>query len=488
MSGMSRVVMRNLVFGVAGEAISGALNFLTLILVARALGTAEFGVFSYILAFVGIFQLFADLGLTNTLVREIARERERVAEIMGALRPLAWISSLVIFALIAALGWPLSATAEIYQATLLLGLAVLATFHSFSYASVCRAFEEMGYNAAGNITHKVLQIVLVMLALFMDTGVVGVAAAMLAANLYQWLFFHIVVRRRYVPNLRWRVDVVYWHYLLLEAIPIGMAMVFRRANQQVGTLVLTALATSTSVGLFNAAYKIVQMIDMIPFTLSLPFFPPIARLARESPQRLFALLERVWRIFMIIAAPLMVWLFVMAPRLVELMFGAQYAAATDTLRILTFAVLFLFVTALYAYLFSALQRQRFYTISSGLCLLANILLGVLLIPYYGHMGAAVAALAGEAIFCASGAWLLYGLGLRLSVLRVFGIPLLLALVIVPILWWALSLSLIAAIACSAFYVVLYLVLVIVTGTLRSEERTFLIAFVLRRPAPLSETI
>ncbi|MDO8412570.1 MAG: flippase [Gallionellaceae bacterium] len=485
---MSRVVMRNLMFGVAGEAIAGVLNFLTLILVARALGAAEFGVLSYIMAFVGVFQLFADLGLTNTLVREIARERERVAEIMGALRPLAWASSLFVFALIAALGWSLSATTEIYQATLLLGLAVLATFHSFSYASVCRAFEEMGYNAAGNISHKILQILLVMLALFMHTGVVGVAAAMLAANLYQWLFFHIVVRKRYVPNLRWRVDVAYWRYLLLEAIPIGMAMVFRRANQQVGTLVLTALATSTSVGLFNAAYKIVQMIDMIPFTLSLPFFPPIARLAKESPQRLFVLLERVWRVFMIIAAPIVVWLFIMAPRLVELMFGAEYAAASATLRILTFAVLFLFVTALYAYLFLALQRQRFYTISSGLCLLANVLLGVLLIPHYGHTGAAVAALAGEIIFCGSGAWLLYGLGLRLSLPRVFGIPLLLAITAVPVLWWALTASLVGAIACSVLYAVLYLGLVVLTRTLRNEERAFLIAFVLRRPVPSSEAV
>ena len=136
MSGVSTVVMRNLLFGVSGEAISGALNFITLVLIARSLGTAEFGDFSYILAFVGIFQLLADMGLTNTLVREIARERERVAEIVGALRPLAWVSSLVIFLVIAALGWPLSANTNIYQATLLLGLAVLATFHSFSYACV----------------------------------------------------------------------------------------------------------------------------------------------------------------------------------------------------------------------------------------------------------------------------------------------------------------------------------------------------------------
>ena len=487
MSGVSTVVMRNLLFGVSGEAISGALNFITLVLIARSLGTAEFGDFSYILAFVGIFQLLADMGLTNTLVREIARERERVAEIVGALRPLAWVSSLVIFLVIAALGWPLSANTNIYQATLLLGLAVLATFHSFSYACVCRAFEEMGFNAAGNVTHKLLQIALVMLALHLNTGVVGVAAAMLAANIYQWIFFRMVVRKRYVPNLRWRVDFMYWRYLLVEAIPVGIAMVFRRANQQVGTLILAALSTSTSVGLFSAAYKIIQMIDMIPFTLSLPFFPHISRLARESPAQLFTLLERVWRLFMIIAAPIAIWLFVMAPRLIELMFGESYSAATSTLRVLTFTVLILFITALYAYLFLALQRQRFYTISSGLCLAVNILSGIVLIPYFNHLGAAMAALTGEIIFCLSGAWMLYGLGLRLSIMRVVVAPMLLAVVVMPLLYWALSASILTAILYSLLYVVLYLILVVLTQTLQRDERIFLISFFLRRAAAATKT-
>ena len=472
--------MRNLLFGVFGEAVSGALNFITLILIARALGTASFGDFSYILAFVGVFQLLADLGLTNTLVREISRERERVTEIVGALRPLAWISSLFIFLVIALIGWPISTSTEIYQATLLLGLAVLATFHSFSYASVCRAFEEMGYNAAGNVSHKLLQIGLVIVALQTHSGVIGVAAAMLFANIYQWLFFRTVVRHRYVPNLRWRFDVNYWRYLLVEAVPIGVAMVFRRANQQVGTLILAALSSSTSVGLFSAAYKIIQMIDMIPFTLSLPFFPHISRLAKESPERLFALLERIWRLFMIIAAPITAWLYVMSPRLIELMFGASFTDATATLRVLTFTVLLLFVTALYAYIFLALQRQRFYTISSALCLAANIIAGVMLIPVYHHLGAALAALTGEIIFCISGAWLLYKLGLRLNVLQVVAAPMALALVVTPVLYLALHASLFVAVIYSVVFALLYLTFTVVTGTLRKDERQFLVTFFSKR--------
>lgn len=487
MNAAGRVVVRNLAFGVAGEAIAGALNFLTFILVARALGAAEFGVFSYILALVGVFQLLADFGVTNILMREIARQRERVAEIVGAARPLAWAASLIVFGIIAAIGWPLSPTREVYVSTLLLGLSVLATFHSFSYAAVCRAFEEMGYNALGNVTHKLLQIGLVAAALRSGTGVIGVGAAMLAANLYQWLFFHVVVRLRYVPKIRWRRDPVYWRYLLVEAVPIGLAMVFRRANQHIGTLVLTALSTSPSVGLFNAAYKVVQMIDMIPFTLSLPLFPPFSRLAQESHERLFALLTRTLSLFMILAAPIVMWVVVMAPLLMALMFGRDYTAAVPTLRLLSFALLFLFVTALYGYLFSALGRQRFFTISSACCLAANLVLDLALIPTYGHLGAASATLAAEAVFCASGAWLLYSIGYRLPLGRVVVAPLLLAAVVAAPLASIASASLALVALGSMLYGLVYLALIVVSGTLGREERSLILSFVLRRaPRPLAE--
>lgn len=477
-----RTIARNLAYGVAGEGISGVLNFLTLILIARALGTAGFGVFSYVLAFVGVFQLLADFGISNILMREIARDRARVADIMGALLPLIWASSLGVFVLIAMIGWPLSPDRETYIATLLLGLAVLTTFHSFSFAAVCRAFEEMGYNAVGNITHKLLQIGLVLLALQQNTGVVGVSVAMLAANLYQWAFFQIIVRRRYVPHLQWRMDSSYWRYLLKEAVPIGMAMVLRRASQQTATLVLSAMASTSAVGLFNAAFKILQMVDMIPFTLSLPLFPAFSRLAVESREKLFRMLQQVLQLWLLLAAPLLVWLWVMAPQLVDLLFGAAYHEAVPTLRVLACAVPFLFITALYGYLFSAMGQQRFYTLSTGLCLLANLALCAVLIPFWGALGAGVATLVAEAAFCLAGAVLLFRLGFRMPLLRSVLAPLAVAAISALALLLPHPSSLLQAIACSLLYGALYLGLVLITGTLPAAERRQIFALLARRPS------
>lgn len=464
-----RRILRNSLYGLASEAIGGALSFLVVILIARSLGVERFGDFSYILAFTAIFQLIADFGLTNILVREIVRAQDQVARVVGAIKPLVWLLSLATFAVIALISLLSATSVEALHATLIMGVAVLVTFHAVIYGSVCRAREEMGFNAVAFVTHKVLLLGLVMLALHEDRGLVGIALAYLLANLYQWGFYYWVVRNRYA-RCAWRVDVAYWKELIAEAFPIGAAMVFRRATLHVDTLMLTLMSSATSVGLFNAAYRVIQMIDMIPFTLSIPQFPVLSRLAKESAGKFHAALTQAQRLFFIVAVPLCVWLLILAPDIIAILFGDRYSDAALTLRVLSAAVLFLFPTSLYIYVFSALGKQKYYTLSSGLCLAANVLLDVILIPHYGHLGAAVATLAAEATFFVSGAVMLNRLGLGNRFWRLITRPLLAAACAAAILIWPLlSNSALALIAASVAYMVAFLLLALVFKIFNPEE-------------------
>lgn len=483
MSPALRVILRNSLFGVVGEAISGVLLFVVFIIIARWFGSSQFGTFSYILAFVGIFQLIADFGLTNILVREIARSREKVAEIVGAVRPLAWLFSALILVSVSAIAYPLSSSSEVYAATLLMAVAVLATFHSVIYGSVCRAHEEMGFNALGNAGHKVLLLGAVVLALTRDGGLLGVSIAFVAANVAQGVFFYLVARRRYLRHLQWKVDPGYWRYLVSEAAPVGIAMIFRRLTLHADTLLLAALSTSTAVGLFNVAYKLVQVVDMVPFTLALPLFPPLSRLARESKDKLHAVLSRVLSIFMIAGAPIAVWIFISAPLIVSLLFGDNYRDAVPVLRILAPAIVFLFPGALYIYLFSAIGKQGLQTLTAALCLGVNIALDLLLIPRYGHSGAAAATLIAEGVFFASGLWLLVRTGYRPPWLRTFVAPIFIAVVTgAPLAWSAGFGSWTLFILASILFAITYFLLIILTGTLGAEDRALLYGMWNRRVA------
>ncbi|MGZ8095230.1 MAG: flippase [Methylosarcina sp.] len=472
----ARKILRNSFFGIASEAIGGALLFFVFILIARFLGSERFGVFSYILAFVGLFQLIADFGLTNVIVREISRAKDKAAHIMGAIIPLAWLFSLLIFGVIALLGSFFSLSEEGYKATLIMGVAVLTTFHSVAYGSVCRAFEEMGFNAVGNVTHKIVLFLLVLAAIHFECTLVEIAEAFMLANIYQMVFFYIVVSRRYI-RLTWRFDGPYWRYLIKEAFPIGLAMIFRRITLHVDTLLLTALSTTSSVGLFNAAYKVIQMIDMIPFTLSLPLFPPFTRLAIESRERLYSFVTQALSFFMVIALPICALMIILAPQIVNLFFGSGYQDAAPTLRVLSCSVVFLFPTALYIYLFSALGHQKFYTISSAICLITKACLDIWLIPLKAHYGAAIATLSAEIAFFLSGAIYLWRLGYLLPYLRIIYKPLfavsISSLALMIGLFYDKEKTLAVLIAMVCLYGVLYFLLILAFGAVSRKQLTLL---------------
>ena len=77
MNDTAKRVLGNALFRVGGYALGAGLFFATIVLIARYLGTEGFGHFSFILATASIFQLVADMGVRNIVIRDIALEKEK---------------------------------------------------------------------------------------------------------------------------------------------------------------------------------------------------------------------------------------------------------------------------------------------------------------------------------------------------------------------------------------------------------------------------
>ncbi len=381
----------------ASEGVGGLLSFIIVLLAARLLGVEQFGVFSYILAITSVCQLVADFGLTNLIVREVAKDTSKAQYIMSNVLTLAWALSAVILTLVAMIALFSLDTAQQQSAAIIMGVAVLATYHSVVYSSVCRAFEQMSYNAISFVVHKIILLTLIYLfyhwSLF-GSSLLAICTAYLVANLCQYAYFYLVVRAKFI-RFGFGSDFSFAWQLLKDAVPIGASMVVRRLTLQVDTLLLGVLATASAVGLFSAAYKVVQVVDMIPFAICLPLFPAMSRMANNEPDKLPAFFSLTLTGFLIVSIPLCGYVFVSADNLVELFYGQTFASAVPALRILAFAIIGLFVNMLLSYVFMALGKQRFYLMAAVCCLAVNTVVDVLLIPHIGATGAAWGTLFGE---------------------------------------------------------------------------------------------
>lgn len=380
---------------VSSELFGFTLNFFITVVIARYLGVIGFGHYSFVFAFVGFFQMIADSGLSNIMIREVAVNRNRLKYQFGVTKSLIWVLSIIVLLMIIIIINLLPVDPAIKTTTYIMGVAVLATVHALGYNAIFRAMEDMEYNAIGFVLHKVLLLSLIVLVILLRKGLAEIAISYLIANLALWFFYYQLAGAKYLRT-RMIIDVQAWRYFISEALPVGIASILRKISWQVDILILTAIGTAASAGLFSAPYKIIQSMNLLSHTLSLTLFPYFARLGKNSSGELFLAYEKSLKFMYILGVPIVVVLAAYARSIMTVLFGQKFSDAYLALQILSLTVLFLFPTAQFIYLFSALGLQRLYTISSVLSLAINVVLDFALIPVFDFIGACVATLIAEA--------------------------------------------------------------------------------------------
>ncbi len=473
MNDTTQRVLSNALFRVGGYAIGAALFFVTIVLIARYLGTEGFGHFSFILAAASIFQLVADMGVRNILIRDIALDKANFRTYLGVARTLLWSLSLLSLGCMVVLTNLVELAAHMRSSTYLASAAVIVSFYGLSYSAVLRAFEEMNWDIFGFVLHKIMLMALIWLVMHTPFGLQGVFAAMLLANVLQWLYYWGIVSIRHgraKPSLNFTAA---WT-LLWEASPLGIAEILRRATRHIDKLLLAALSTPVALGLFSAAYKFLEAVSPFTANLTLPLFPVFSRSARVSPIKLFRAYEQSLKFLYILGMPLAVIMFVLSERLVLLCFGASYREAEAALRLLAPAVVFLLPTSVYGYVFTALGRQRLYMGCVASSLAVNTVLDLLLIPFYSYQGAAIATVAAEAVLFLAGLIMLWRLGSDLTSLWLFWRPLVAGLGMGVCCWATRDLGL----AAMAFGVIsglgVYAGLLLMFQTFTPRERALLL--------------
>jgi O-antigen/teichoic acid export membrane protein len=415
-------IAKNAVAGLGSGAIAGAIDLAVVAILARYLGVAGFGTYAFVLAFVRIFQQLGDLGIRSILLRDIAADHGNAGRVLGVARALVWMLSLGAFAIIVAIIHLIQSDPEVIKLTYLAGLALITILNANAYGAVCRAFEEMEFNAIGHVLERVLFLALAVMVVWLDWGLRGVFVGLLLANLVLWAFYYVVVRIRYVrPRLSFEMKA--WWAMAREAVPVGLGVILRRVSWQVDTVLLVQFADLAGAGLFNAAYRITAFMQQFATTLSHPFAPVYARLATGSRGPIEQAYEKSLKLFWAMGVPVAAVIGIFAEPIVRLLYGEQFASAAPSLQMQGLAILFLFPTTLYMGLFTALGRQRLYMILVGACLLVNTVFDLLLIPQYSHMGASIATVLAEVTLFALGTYFLGLVGLRLPMFGLLGRPL-----------------------------------------------------------------
>jgi O-antigen/teichoic acid export membrane protein len=197
--------------------------------------------------------------------------------------------------------------------------------------------------------------------------------------------------------------------LLSLSLPLGLNGALALATMRVEILMLLFWRGPLETGLFAAALKLLELLNAVPGALAAGALPA---LTRETALQQGAARQRTAATVLILAMPATLGLCLLAPQAAV---RVGYAGATVPLRLLSLAVVPMFLNAAALHTLLAAGRGALLPRLTGVRLLAGVLLGVFLIPGFGGAGAALGLALSE--------WLLLALALRACALAGVGIPL-----------------------------------------------------------------
>ncbi len=375
--------------------ITNLLAFGFVIYVTRFLGVMEFGKYAFAKSFLEILVVWSDLGLSQLLIREVARKKEELAAYFFDFLAIKFIYTVFTFGLIALLIHLLGYESKVKMIVYILAGANLIFSFSGAIGSVFQGYERMEFKSSLSVGRTILQIFLGVI-LLNGYGVIGLCYAILVTNIIHFLFSLYLLQKRFL-RISFHVHFSTWWSLIREGFSFGIGSVFIRIFARIDSVMLSKMINMTVVGLYNAAYNIVIVLIFLPGALSQALFPVTSKYFTTDPQKMRSIFERSFKYSILIGFPMALGISLLADRIILLLYGSSFSEAAIALRILIWTLALSFATAMLGNLLSSTNNQIRSTYNIIICAVVNIGLNLILIPQYGFIGASIATVSTEVV-------------------------------------------------------------------------------------------
>lgn len=176
---------------------------------------------------------------------------------------------------------------------------------------------------------------------------------------------------------------------------MGLSTFFALAFSSIDMLMLGVMRSSADVGVYSAAYRILNQVLVSYYLLTSVIYPVLARQTLQARRK--ALSPRLLCLLMGLGVAIALLISVARRSLIVLLFGPQFMTATVLLLLLAWAIPFDFVTSYLSAAYIAWSMERYVLFCMAGASGVNIVLNLLLIPKYGALAAAINTLASYAI-------------------------------------------------------------------------------------------
>ena len=383
-------LVKNSAWLFGAEVFTKLLALGTQILAARYLGSQGYGIFSFSFVAAAIILDFVDYGLRTYLTRELSRRPEDTQILMVNVFIVKWFLTLVTVVFLFVLYSWLPLNRETLYVLALIAVAMILNGYSEIYIGVFRAFERMQLVAVLMIIQRAIFFVIGFLVLVLGGRIIEFSTIFLLASILNFILARSFLkehRGKFFAN----IDGSLARKVFNESKYLCLAILFVWVYFRIDSVLIFFFLGKEETGLYVAAFKLIESLALILASIRGALFPAISRGFLANPKELQQIWRNAVRILLLITIPISVITVMLAPQLIQIIFGSNFEISVLVLQILAAPFLFLVLNEFITYLLLAVNETKSVikiAIAGAIfCIIANCLI----IPRMGIIGVAVVA-------------------------------------------------------------------------------------------------
>lgn len=393
---LTRRIAHNTIIQYTGTIIGTVFGLVTIGLMTRYLGKDGFGYYTTVMAFLQFFGILVDLGLSLTTARMLGHSKWDSEQLFANILSLRIISAIIFLGIAPFVGLLFP-----YPGFVKVGIAI--TSLSFFFMAITQIFLgyyqkhlAMQYVSIAEVGNRIFLLLAILCVMFYDWGFFGVLIIVILSNLVQLILLAIPAKK--YGRIRLKIDLPIWKDIWLMTWPIAVSIALNLLYLKSDVIILSLYRTPGEVGLYGAAYKVIEVLTIFPIMFAGLLLPLLSQFWQMNDRTRFQnLMQQGFDAMSLLAWPIIVGTIFVASDVMVLIAGEEFRDAGIILQLLIFASALIFFKAVFAHAIVALNKQKqtiwVYAVTAVLGLIGYFLL----IPTYGPLAAAGMTVATEAI-------------------------------------------------------------------------------------------
>jgi O-antigen/teichoic acid export membrane protein len=362
------------------------------LLVARHLGPKQFGLFSFSMAFISIFSSFASLGLSNIVVRDLVLEPQLASETLGTAGIMQLFGGLISYILcIIIVTYIRPNDSLVFMIVAILGSILLlkgGDFVKFWFESKIESKYTIRVETTVFFFFAIFKFVLIRY----NATLLAFVWTTLAEAILVTLILLITMERIGLTLANLKFSLIRAKFFLKESWLLILTSIATVLNMKIDQVMLGQMNGDQSVGIYSAAVRISEIWFFSIGIILSTIFPILTKMHSNNESKIHRQWVILLRYLVLFSIVVIFFIVIFANNIIGVLFGQAYSESALILKIHAWSGINVAIGTVWSYWILLEGKMKIGLFAQIIAVSLNIILNLILIPYYGTSGAAYATL------------------------------------------------------------------------------------------------